>query len=144
MANRIFDEFLSDFMQHTLVACPNCQKRADVRVLDPLKHKYANTSPSKVTCLHCGYNKILDNGSFGENHTFFLTTSCAGNTLWALNEAHLQWLEDYIGATHRSRPLSSNQSLASRLPQWLTAAKNRNAVLKSIQKLKNKSLSQPK
>lgn len=138
MATRVFNEFLSDFMQKTLVACPNCQKRADVRVLDPLKHKYANTSPSKVTCLHCGYNKILENGSFGENHTLFLTTSCAENTLWALNEAHLQWLEDYISATRRSRPLSSNQSLASRLPQWLTSAKNRKVVLKGIQQLKNK------
>lgn len=138
MANRVFNEFLSDFMQQTLVACPNCQKRADVRVLDPLKDKYTNTSPSKVTCLHCGYNKILKNGSFLEGFTLFLTTSCAENTLWALNEAHLQWLEDYIGATHRSRPLSSNQSLASRLPQWMTTAKNRKAVLKGIERLKNK------
>lgn len=138
MTNRIFGEFLSDFMQHTLVECPNCQKRVDVRVLDVLKHKYVNTSPSKATCLHCGYNKILKNGSFGENHTLFLTTSCGENTLWALNEAHLRWLEEYIGATHRSRPLSSNQSLAARLPQWMTSAKNRKMVLKGIEKLKNK------
>ncbi len=138
MGNRVFNEFLSDFMQHTLMACPNCQKRADVRVLDPLKHKYTNTSPSKVTCLHYGYNKILENSSFNENYTLFLTTSCANNTLWALNEVHLQWLEDYVGSTHRSRPLSSNQSLASRLPQWLTSAKNRKAVLKGINQLKNK------
>ena len=60
MANRVFNEFLSDFMQHNIVACPNCHKRADVRVLDNQIHKYVNTSPSKVTCLHCGYNKIWD------------------------------------------------------------------------------------
>lgn len=138
MENRIFDEFLSDFAQHNIVECPNCHKRADVRVIDNLKKKYVNTSPSKITCLHCGYNKTLKNGSFSENLTLFLTINCSENTLWALNEAHLQWLEDYIGAAHRTRPLSSNQSLASRLPQWMTSSKNRQIVLKGIQKLKNK------
>lgn len=138
MESRIFDEFLSDFAQHQIVECPSCGKRADVRVLDNLKHKYVYTLPSKMTCLHCGYNKTLENGSYFENHTLFLTTTCSENTLWAWNEAHLQWLEDYVSATHRSRPLSSNQSLASRLPRWLTAAKNRKMVLKGIEKLKNK------
>ncbi len=138
MENRVFNEFLSDFMQHNIVECPNCHKRADVRVLENQIHKYVNTSPSKVTCLHCGYNKILKNGSYFENFTLFLTTTCSENTLWALNEQQLQWLEDYISATHRSRPLSSNQSLAARLPQWMTSAKNRKMVLKGIEKLKNK------
>ncbi|MBL7815059.1 MAG: hypothetical protein JNL70_08615 [Saprospiraceae bacterium] len=138
MENRIFNEFLSDFMQHNIVECPNCHQRADVRVLDDLKYKYVNTSTSKITCLHCGYNKTLRNGSHFESLTLFLTTTCSENTLWALNETHLQWLEDYISASHRTRPLSSNQSLASRLPQWLTSAKNRKMVLKGIQKLKAK------
>ena len=138
MENLMFDEFLSDFAQHQIVECPSCGKRANVSVVDKLKHKYVNTSPSRITCLHCGYNKTLESGSYFENHTLFLTTTCSENTLWALNEAHLQWLEDYVSATHRSRPLSSNQSLASRLPQWLTAAKNRRMVLKGIEKLKNK------
>ena len=138
MENRIFDEFLSDFMQHSIVECPNCRKRADIRVLDPLTHKYVNTSPSKITCLHCGYNRILKNGAYFKKWDLFLTTTCAENTLCALNEAHLQWLEDFISATHRTRPLSSNQCLASRLPLWMTSAKNRQMVLKGIQGLKNK------
>ena len=44
MENRVFNEFLSDFAQHNIVECPNCHKRADVRVIDSLKYKYVDTS----------------------------------------------------------------------------------------------------
>lgn len=68
--------------------------------------------------------------------SLILQTECKGNVLWAYNQRHLEFLENYVDAQHRERKPNSNGSLASRLPTWLKSAKNRDAVLKAIGKLK--------
>jgi hypothetical protein len=62
--------------------------------------------------------------------------------LWAYNYDHLNFLKDHIQATLRERNAQepSNQSLGSRLPAWMTSAKNREAVLKGIAHLQQKAL----
>lgn len=62
---------------------------------------------------------------------------CCGETLWAYNEAHVAFLEQYVAATLRERRShrwgwGRNSSLESRLPRWIQAAKNRAAVLKKL------------
>ena len=53
---------------------------------------------------------------------------------------NLQYLQDFVSAKHRQRNPDSdtwmNSSLASRLPKWLKAAKNREKILKAIEILK--------
>jgi hypothetical protein len=58
-----------------------------------------------------------------------------------LNKAHLDFLDRYVSADLRERRPHeqygwSNQSLASRLPKWLTSAKNRGEVQRSIERLR--------
>ncbi|MFI8685911.1 hypothetical protein [Rossellomorea sp. NPDC077527] len=65
----------------------------------------------------------------------WLTTNCCGDTLWAYNKEHLIFLESYVGALVRERVPNINQSVASRLPGWIKSVKNRDAVLKCIEKL---------
>jgi hypothetical protein len=54
--------------------------------------------------------------------------------LWALNEDHLSYLEEYVEATLREA--YPNSTMASRLPDWMKSAKNREDVLKCIRKLR--------
>ncbi|HVF18587.1 MAG TPA: hypothetical protein VNA21_16810 [Steroidobacteraceae bacterium] len=58
-----------------------------------------------------------------------------GNVFWAYNQEHLQFIRDYVAATLRIRQPNKNSSLASRLPAFLLAKKNRAAVLKEIDRM---------
>ena len=64
---------------------------------------------------------------------YFQTDSC-GSVLWAYNHPHLEFLRDYVYATHRvaNPKFGGNRTLASRLPRWMISGKNRKAVLKSL------------
>jgi len=68
----------------------------------------------------------------------WLQTRCCGEVLWAFNWQHLAFLEDYVSRTLRKRPHKMNTSLQSRLPKWVLSAKNRDAVLRAISRLKLK------
>lgn len=64
----------------------------------------------------------------------------AHGLLWAYNLDHLEVIEEYIADRMRSRnglPYKNN-SIASRLPQWVKEAKNRDYLIKQIKKFKSK------
>lgn len=130
-----------------LVVCPKCNGKSTVIT--------NGEDQVKCTCFSCGYiaTKSSNGRSFywySENPTdgFFgfnlwLQTNCSGNSLWAFNLKHLEFLESYVGATLRERtPCEewgwSNSSLASRLPKWIKSAKNRETILRAISELKSK------
>jgi hypothetical protein len=138
-----------------LVACPKCQSCARILTVDS-----ENTdlfSPRRLTCFHCGHSRkweqkliqfqwyiapVVD-GYFRE--PLWLQTSCGNEILWAFNLKHLELIENYVTAKLRERWKTEdygwqNKTLVSRLPKWISSAKNRDIVLKSIQKLKDKSL----
>lgn len=72
----------------------------------------------------------------------WLQTPCCGETLWAFNELHIEFMERFIAAKLRECDLIAwglfcrNASLESRLPRWMQAAKNRESVLKSLKTLR--------
>lgn len=129
----------------TLVCCPKCQSKAVVTL---------HNNEARLSCPSCSYNqaKLAEQRTFywgAENPTdsyfgvdLWLQTDCAGESLWAFNKRHLEYLEDFVSAKHRQRNPNidtwMNSSLASRLPKWLKAAKNRDQVLKAIAVLKVK------
>jgi hypothetical protein len=62
---------------------------------------------------------------------------CGGQLLWANNLDHLDYLSDYVGATLRERPTPPEHThLAWLLPSWIKHAKNRDEVLRTLQKLR--------
>lgn len=67
-----------------------------------------------------------------------LKAPCCGHTLWAYNAEHLTRLAAYVAAGLRERHANKHWSMFSRLPQWMTAGKNREAVLSSINRLEKK------
>ncbi|MCW8875904.1 MAG: hypothetical protein OQK04_19230 [Kangiellaceae bacterium] len=128
-----------------LIFCPKCSSKA---VVVPL-----GKDNVRASCAECGYTEDKssnersfywydDNptdGYFGFN--LWLKIDCAGNSLWAFNNEHLELLESYVSANLRERTKDEelgwrNSSIASRLPKWIKSSKNRGVLLKAINELK--------
>lgn len=58
-----------------------------------------------------------------------------GKVLWAYNKEHLLTIRDYVAAKLRERNGSVHTSMVEKLPTFISAAKNRQLVLKTIEKL---------
>lgn len=100
----------------------------------------------RLTCEHCGNARekkgmsMLDLGV----ERLWLEVPCCGQQLVARNAAHLAELEEFIAADLRERRQDaygwSNKHWRSRIPRWISSAKNREQVLQCIEKLKRKLL----
>ena len=130
-------ELTSHFSDHWIIKCPSCTIPIDYFDL-------------KIVCVSCGYNKEFKtpNDRFDFNVITvplenYLSIKSCGETLYANNLDHLEFIESYVFADLRERLPNVNKSLASRLPQWMKNKKNREEILKDIKKLKTK-LSQNK
>lgn len=141
-------EMIYDFGEEFLVVCPRCAAMAKV-VRDEIgsdKLSKILSAPRRLVCLQCVYRDFWNGGEIGIGASvdwyfrlpLWLQTECVGETLWAYNEKHLEFIENYVAAKLRTRTPNTNKSLASRLPQWIKSAKNRGEVLKACEKLKAK------
>ncbi|HEX8846082.1 MAG TPA: hypothetical protein VF791_15635 [Pyrinomonadaceae bacterium] len=141
------EEYLSGFGDEFLVVCPRCSLCAKVTIA--VRRQDASPdwrSPRKVVCPNCAYHQIWegDSISYGDNRDWYfrlplwLQVPCRGEILWAYNEEHLNFLEDYVGSFLRERHPNKNGTLASRLPTWIKDAKNREEILKCIGRLREK------
>jgi hypothetical protein len=118
----------------------------------------------KLVCVKCGYNKHLakkpttiisgvqqrhDEGQYfiiGDSidpyfhQPLWLSMKCCGETLWAYNYEHLNFLKHHVEAKLRERTLDEikNKSLGSRLPKWMTSKRNRSVVVNAIEQLSKK------
>jgi len=133
-----------DFGTTFLIVCPRCHRRADVAPMPGTEPKLFG--PRRLACLRCGYSKdwsghlVSIGGPFDWyfRQPVWLQTPCCGQTLWAYNQEHLDFLEAYVKADVRKRVPNINKSLASRLPGWMKAANNRAEVLRGIERLRQK------
>ena len=134
-----------DFYKEVWVVCPACSKKAIAKA--DFEKKTA-----RLFCENCGYNKNVSTESkilkFTVNninaaHLFF------GAELWlqhpfkddvfvAYNGAELDYLEAYISAGLREHKDRTGFTLLEKLPRFYHEAKNRDALLKIIKKLKEK------
>jgi hypothetical protein len=105
--------------QWASVACPSCEKVTKVPIRWMQKRFGSPIDPAVGLPL-------------------WLQASCCGETLWAYNGEHLSKLRAYLEAGLRERAASKHWSMFSRLPQWMTAGKNRGTVLASINRLEKK------
>jgi predicted Zn-ribbon and HTH transcriptional regulator len=61
------------------------------------------------------------------------------NILWAYNFEHLNYLKTYVSAKLREATSGSKYSLAWRLPNFIKLAKNREKILKAIERLEKEA-----
>lgn len=154
---------LYDFARTFLVRCPRCSQCARVMLLTRDEETFLTSDQQggsfnsftiafhdrKLSCFYCGYTATWKGKSIrigGPRDWYFLRplwlqVPCCGKILWAYNEEHLQFLESYVAAKLRVKAVAGaspvrNKTLASSLPGWMKSAKNREEVLKGIQRLK--------
>ena len=154
-----------DFIKSIDVVCPKCHFKATVLGGKPYTNSGDYENDVAFSCTKCGYIlKYTDTSKssvqrnnmgnviitrvlfpnnpidpfFGFNVWYCIETK--HGLLWAYNLAHLNVIQNYVADKLRSRngiPYKNN-SIGSRLPQWVKDAKNRDYVLKIIAKLKLK------
>ena len=134
------------FLDEVLVACPRCARCAISRRQAGDRY-YA---PRRLTCTHCAHaadwsGKSVSFDFRGGNDPHFglplwLQVPCCGQTLWAYNAAHVDYLAAYVGATLRGRQRDAqgwaNSSVASRLPTWIKQGRHRGKVLRGVAQLR--------
>ncbi len=143
--NRFQDEnlVLSDFYDEVWVVCPACAKKA-------IAKRFAEEKTARLFCVHCGYNKEVSTAfakggaiTMAANSFFdadlWLTTTFKNGLFWAYNAAHLEYLERYIRAGLREHNNRTRFTLLEKLPGFYHDAKNRDGLLKRIEKLKTKA-----
>ena len=139
-------ERIYSFQDELLVRCPHCDSCAILRCIDPDKVDFF--APRRFSCTACGSSKDWSKQKIESWYTvddylgypLWLETSCCGETLWAYNLRHLEFIEAFVRAKLRERKPDelygwSNRSLFSRLPKWIQSAKNREGILKAIAKI---------
>ncbi len=142
--NRFQDEnlILSNFYQEVVVVCTSCAKKAMATV-------NFETKIARLFCVNCGYNKetttiLLKNSSLETAANLYfqadlwLKAPFKNDIFLAYNDKHLDYLERYIGASLRENKDRSHFTLLEKLPKFYHEAKNREGLLKIIQKLKSK------
>lgn len=155
-----------DFADEVLVCCPKCGGKGLVQAKDFDEHNIDKSANSiRFICYACFYNqkwssipKIpISKNSKGEvlystiryvnaacdpyfGYSVWLYAIYKTHLIWAYNEAHLQFITEFIAAPLRARNHHDNQnrSIGSRLPKWMTAAKQREKILKVLQQIKAK------
>ena len=151
MHNRFIDDGgqMVGFLGCYTVACPACRAAARVSILG--EPRFVLFATRRLTCTGCGFTRdwaqsivTCPNPESGLDWyfraPFYFQIPCAGHRLWVANREHLEFLRGYVAAKHRARSGRgwSNKSLASRLPKWMSAAKNRIPVLKALAELEQR------
>lgn len=154
-----------DFTDHIDVVCPRCGKKALVIGANLYVPMAEHEEKVRYSCLRCGYiikyantpkmtvyvnrqgvpkysRVLLRNAPVDPFFGFALWYRIDANegSLWAYNIAHLSVIEAYVADPLRERngmPFQ-NDSIASRLPKWVSSTKNREYVLRLIANAKNR------
>lgn len=65
----------------------------------------------------------------------WLQATVKSNILWLYNLEHLNYLREYVGAKLREDDGRHKYSMITNLAQWITSAKNRDIIIKKLNKL---------
>ncbi|MEX2981274.1 hypothetical protein [Streptomyces sp. C36] len=144
-----------------LVRCTRCDRQAQVV---PESREADSATPlwsmeRRLVCRHCGLSRKRDEswpiafcwyGNPEMNDPYFqaplwLQTRTRHGLLWAYNAEHLDLLRRYVQATLREHdpwyePWRKMGAI-SRLPAWIKQAKNRDEVLRGLDRMRDSLVS---
>ncbi|WP_235568848.1 hypothetical protein [Lysobacter sp. Root983] len=100
------------------------------------------------TCPICAHSSMVDVSAHrlhvGDGHDphfglpLRLIVTTRSGPLWVYNRDHLEELRRYVGAQHRERQGLNGRSMMSRLPTWIKLARNRQYVLRMLDRLETR------
>ncbi|MDX6745057.1 hypothetical protein [Actinocorallia sp. A-T 12471] len=129
-------ERIYEFADEVLVVCPGCGGCAVVSVVR-----------RRLTCPSCGATREADGSALMYRapvdpvfrRDVWLRADFRGHLLWAYNARHLEYLAAYVGARLRERGgdgFRPHTSMVERLPGWMNAAKNRDALVRAFARMR--------
>jgi transposase-like protein len=110
----------SQLKKTTSIDCPGCKQQAIIKL------HWENDQDEL-------YGNSPIDPFFG--FPLWLQIECCNNVLWVYNEKHLADLQAYVAAKIRYRANRGKWSMITRLPQWIISAKNRETILKCLEKI---------
>lgn len=137
---------LSDFQNEVYLHCPQCNRKA-------VANTRSESELARLICADCGFCKeerMLVYYAEGKTlvvrqaaHAYFeaalwYAAPFKNEIFWAYNSEHLDYLESYISAKIREHKDREHFTLLEKLPKFYHEAKNREALLKLIARLKAK------
>ena len=126
--------------------CSHCRKPLDRRER-PTAREIDGKLFVRICCEHCGETEDYpaspgsppSGGRSWRVLRRYLETQVAGETLWVLNLAHLNALEDWLGSKVRERGPQPGLTMMARLPRWMKASTNREKVLRGLAILRERA-----
>ncbi|MES2455860.1 MAG: hypothetical protein V4594_09980 [Bacteroidota bacterium] len=139
LSNRFQDEekSIDDFGDEVWVVCPTCKEKSIIA-------KSADKKTVRWVCTACGFSrqeeawKTLPANHYFDEAKLWLVIPFRDGHIKALNGAHLDYLERYIAAGLREHYDRKGFTLVEKLPKYMQSGKNRQALLKTIKKLRLK------
>lgn len=145
----MFSQRNKDLIRYALLVkrnCDNCGKPMEI-VIPNQKKKSDNI---KLPCPHCGIVRVFEprnevhqlvytSNSKAQDPIFKLPlwfqTEIRRNVLWAFNREHLIEIRNYVASKLRERQTYSYTTMVEKLPIFIKEAKNREIILKAIDRL---------
>ncbi|WP_416961573.1 hypothetical protein [Streptomyces sp. Agncl-13] len=139
----------ADFASSILVRCPRCERIAhfERRPCTPPDADGRRYPQTRVVCRSCGLCRI-DIGACRSSRyssdcscpVLWLRTGTRHGELWAYNLQHLDLIRRFVAADLRERApwydTGQKMTLVARLPAWIKSAKNRDEVLRTVDRLR--------
>ena len=119
---KFYDNTITTKFKQIKIACPHCNK------VDKYEANYKENSSYQ----------IKGGVEFYFNLEFWLRKDFRGNLFWAYNYKHLEYLKDYIYAKVRERNDRCYTTMVEILPKFIKSKKNRDGLIKIIDKLEKK------
>ncbi len=125
------------------VYCPKCKSKVELsgpmQVIElvgpstrPLTREYTDFVEGKISCLQCGYvNKTRIEWPVDA----FYRGEVKGKLLWAWNKEHLIAIRDFIESADRNYRGVKYSSALYHLPEHFKISKNKDACLKTLNKM---------
>jgi hypothetical protein len=132
-------------MENTIiynVKCPRCFAKAEAIMKQPgicsgtYREGFYLPIARLITCNKCGFIKELSKAN-GTNYELWYKTKFKNHTLWAYNEAHIDFLINWLSKNMNKHNLEFFDRIKLEvLPKWLIT--NRLKVIDKLKKLKLK------
>ncbi|MET4104823.1 endogenous inhibitor of DNA gyrase (YacG/DUF329 family) [Hymenobacter sp. UYP22] len=112
------------------------QKKESIRVRCSECGGVESYKPTYIA--HTGYSYAFDGVDPFFQLPLWYQASFKDELFWAYGPEHLLYLEQYIGARLRERNQRLYATMVERLPQFIKSAKNRDSLLKLLERMKLK------
>jgi len=151
--NCFFKESIKDYERYNVIVnryCDNCGNKIKVEILECNEKR----NEIKIACPKCNSLRIYEprnekillkpysNTSKIADPIFnlplWLQMEFRKNIFWAYNKDHLGEIRNYVKSELRERQTLNHTTMVEKLPKFITSSKNREGILRVIEKLDRK------